>query len=312
MQADAPSFEKIDYSLRPAKSTERWMLLEALSRLSVFAPLATYQYVGFGSPFFVDFRLFHRRLAITKMVSIEKEVDYQARFDLNKPFDCIEMLWGDSAEMLSEVDWRLPTIVWLDYDYELKTSILGDLDQVGDKAKHGDCLLATVDADPPTDAAGVQRIEEGLGELGERLGSPESLAPWGLANHFYELMDSTVARTLRERGTGLTWVQLWRFHYRDSARMLTYGGVFVDDDKLKVVDEAGFHDMPFTVKKGEDPFVILIPKLTLVETGRIDKFMPDRTASAVVDLGGYKINRDQVERYAAIYRHAPAFHESQA
>lgn len=310
--ADAPSFEKIDYSLRPAKSTERWMLLEALGRLSVFAPLATYQYVGFGSPFFVDFRLFHRRLAITRMVSIEKEVDYRARFEFNKPFDCIEMLWGDSAEMLSEVDWSLPTIAWLDYDYKLETSVLGDLDRVADKAKHGDCLIATVDADPPTDEAGVGIIEDGLGELGERLGSPESLAPWGLATHFYELMDSIMQRALRERGTGLTWIQLWHFHYRDSARMLTYGGVFVDDGKQWVIEDAGFDDMPFTVRTGDEPFVILIPKLTLAETGRIDKFMPDSTQSAVDDLGILKVGPDQVKRYAAIYRHAPAFHETQA
>src|SRR3954447_2820600 len=127
MQADAPSFEKIDYSLRPAKSTERWMLLEALGRLSVFTPLIQYQYVGFGSPFFVDFRLFHRRLAITKMISIEKETDREPRFELNKPFDCIQMLWGDSSEQLREIDWNAPSIVWLDYDYVLNSAVLGDL-----------------------------------------------------------------------------------------------------------------------------------------------------------------------------------------
>jgi hypothetical protein len=312
MQADAPSFDKIDYSLRPAKSTERWMLLEALGRLAVFAPLVSYQYVGFGSPFFVDFRLIHRRLAVTKLISIEKELDRRSRFELNKPFDCIAMLWGESAEVLSEIDWSVPTILWLDYDYKLNASILGDLDRVVDSTKHGDCLLVTVDADPPLGAAQVEEIEEGLGELGGGVGPPESLAPWGLARHFYELMASTVSRALRVRGDGLEWVQLWHFHYRDSVRMLTFGGIFVDEAERGVVDEGTFDDMPFTVREGEDPFVILIPKLTLTETGRIDTFMPDRTEEAVTDLGMYDIHRDQVERYAAIYRHAPAFHESQS
>src|SRR5205085_262730 len=144
-------------------------------RLSIFAPLADYQYVGFGSPFFVDFRLFHRRLAIAKMVSIEHEVDHKPRFTLNKPFDCVKMLWGESSEKLAEVDWSRPTIVWLDYDYRLKQSVLTDLDQIVDKAKHGDCLLVTVDADPPTDDDDVEEIDEGLGELGGAMGTWESL-----------------------------------------------------------------------------------------------------------------------------------------
>ncbi len=312
MEAEAPSFEKIDYSLRPAKSTERWMLVEALARLSAFAPLSSYQYVGFGSPFFVDFRLFHRRLDIRQMVSMEREIDHKARFEFNKPFDCIEMLWGPASEKLSEVDWRIPTILWLDYDYKLDVSVLGDLSRVVDAAKHGDCLLVTVDADPPATDRGVEDVAEGLGDLGAGLGSPESLQPWVLADHFYELMDSTVTRSLRDRGSDLTWTQLWRFHYRDSARMLTYGGIFADRARLPTVEGAGFDDMAFTVRRDADPFRLLIPKLTVVETRAIDRFMPADADAAVAELAPYRITRDHVERYASIYRHAPTFHESQA
>jgi hypothetical protein len=311
MEPDAPSFERIDYSLRPAKSTERWMLLEALGRLSAFSPLSTYQYVGFGSPFFVDFRLFHRRLGITKMASIEKEKEDEPRFELNKPFDRIDMLYGRSSERLPDVDWSLPTIAWLDYDTKLESSVLSDIAYATDRAKHGDCLVITVDAEPPTTKDGVRAVEAAIGDVAEQLGSPESLAPWGLANHFYELMDSTVVRTLRERGARLRFEQLWRFHYRDTARMLTFGGVFVDERDEVPLRAAGFDDLSFTRRRGDDAFVLLMPRLTLLETARIDRYMPDDVDEAVADLAAYAIRDEHVRRYARIYRHAPVFHESQ-
>lgn len=59
----AGSFNKIDYRLRPAKHAERVMLCDLLRRMR-FSSLESYQYVGFGSVAFVDFRMIHRALGI--------------------------------------------------------------------------------------------------------------------------------------------------------------------------------------------------------------------------------------------------------
>ncbi len=311
MDPDAPSFAKIDYSLRPAKSTERWMLIEALVRLSSFNPVASYQYVGFGSPFFVDFRLFHRRLAITAMTSIEREVDYEARFAFNAPFECVGLEWGTAGEVIPDIDWELPTIAWLDYDYPLDQSVLADMSQVVDRAKHGDCFIVTVDADPPKSKEGVEEIEAKLGRLGGPLGSPESLSGWKLAEYFYDLIHSRTKRAIRERGAPLEWVQLFRFHYKDSARMFTYGGVFVDPDRAEDLRDASFEDLDFVVTEPRAPFRIMMPMLTIKETQAIDRFMPGDLAKAIDTLGELGIEQGQVERYAKIYRHAPNFPESQ-
>ena len=67
------SYQKINYSIRPAKSAERKMLCELIQHLSVFHKLSDYQYIGFGSTYFTDFSLFHRNLGINKMISIEKD-----------------------------------------------------------------------------------------------------------------------------------------------------------------------------------------------------------------------------------------------
>src|ERR1700712_3390037 len=70
----AGSFKKIDYRLRPAKHAERVMLCDLFRRMR-FSPPETYQYVGFGSVAFIDFRLVHRTLGIRQMISIEETSD---------------------------------------------------------------------------------------------------------------------------------------------------------------------------------------------------------------------------------------------
>lgn len=81
-----PSFEKINYSLRPAKNIERKMILEALYRLSSFHSIREYQYIGFGSTFFTDFSLFHKNMGINDLYSIEIEEDYKERLIPSKIF----------------------------------------------------------------------------------------------------------------------------------------------------------------------------------------------------------------------------------
>ena len=75
------SFEKINYNLRPNKCIERKMMCEALGRLAFLEYLENYRYIGFGSPYFADFTLFHRSLGITKLESIEKEESKKSRFE---------------------------------------------------------------------------------------------------------------------------------------------------------------------------------------------------------------------------------------
>ncbi len=101
----APSFERFNYALRPAKNIERKMLCETFSRLVRIAPLREYQYVGFGSIGFHDFSLFHQRLGIHDMISIEAREKLRKRFAFNKPYSCIRMRWGFSYDVLPLMSW---------------------------------------------------------------------------------------------------------------------------------------------------------------------------------------------------------------
>ena len=76
-----PSYRKINFSLRPAKGAERKMFVETVGRLLPFSILETYRYIGFGSPYFSDFSLVHRRLGISDMVCIEQQEEDSERFE---------------------------------------------------------------------------------------------------------------------------------------------------------------------------------------------------------------------------------------
>ena len=95
-----------------------------------FNPLSSYQYVGFGAKYFIDFHLFHKSLHIDKMVSIESDTNNRKRYNFNKPFDCIEMKFGNSQDVLPKLDLSIPTIIWLDYDSRFKLTMLDDLSTI--------------------------------------------------------------------------------------------------------------------------------------------------------------------------------------
>ncbi|MBK9388786.1 MAG: hypothetical protein IPN68_00865 [Bacteroidetes bacterium] len=121
-----PSYENINYDLRPAKAIERKMLCDLFHRLSSFNQLNRYQYIGFGSTYFSDFSQFHKNLGFKDLISIEKDIKNEKRFKFNIPYSCIKLLLGHSNEILPTLALEnTPTILWLDYDYPLDHTVLG-------------------------------------------------------------------------------------------------------------------------------------------------------------------------------------------
>src|SRR5438128_1798782 len=117
----AASYEKSNYLIRPAKQIERKLLLEGMHKLSAEFAIRQYRYVGFGSPFYADFMLFHKYLYIDDMICIEHGPIKQ-RMRFNRPFPRIRLLWGEVAEIVPTLDRDTPHVIWLDYDYALNQS----------------------------------------------------------------------------------------------------------------------------------------------------------------------------------------------
>ena len=166
------SYQKIDYSVRPAKSIERKMICEVISKLLILEKINNYRYVGFGSVFFTDFILLHKTFGFNSMISIEKNTQDMQRFKFNKPYSCIDLRFGTSNEVLPEINWDRPVILWLDYDSKIREGVFNDIGIFCTKAATHSIIIITVNA--TSDNPKYQSQEPGkiAGELAkERLKS---------------------------------------------------------------------------------------------------------------------------------------------
>lgn len=325
----APSYKRVNYTLRPAKNIERKMFAECFSRLAVLAPLKDYRYVGFGSTFFNDFSLYHELLGVTDMLSIEREVADKERFEFNRPYRCIRMKWGESSEVLPTLSWRKRSIVWLDYDSKLSRSVLDDVSLLVATMRSGSVLIVTVDAEPervPVDEeTGIPASKDSiheirLRELRARVGRKmvpsdvkgASLRGWGLASVSYRLLANRVRATLRERNGALAdedrveFKQLLHVQYADGARMLSFGGVLLNPRDEARIDGA-FSDLPF-VRDGRDPLLIRPPILTGREVRHLDQRLPELRRGR---RGLGWIDEKAEAEYADVYRYYPIFAEAE-
>src|ERR1017187_1505316 len=113
------SFKQFDYSLRPSKQVERKLMIEVLLKLSTAGyDISEYGYWGFGSPYYVDYVMFHKYLFIEKMVCVEwGAIERRMRF--NKPFKFIKLKLGPWNKHIRSIRLTEKLLVWLDYDRSL-------------------------------------------------------------------------------------------------------------------------------------------------------------------------------------------------
>jgi hypothetical protein len=309
------SYERINYSLRPAKNIERKMLCEAFRRLSPFATVESYRYIGFGSTYFSDFELVHRTLGIGNMISIERDEENAARFIFNRPYRCITIRFGESTGVLPEILWNVRTILWLDYDGVLDATVLSDVSLFVANAVSGSVIVVTINADPER----LDPERSRLGRLQERLPGripPDveegGLALWGTAALYRRILTNQIEQTLVDRnggrpaGTRIQYHQLFNFQYSDGARMLTLGGVLAEEGQVGVVGQCAFQQLPF-VRVGVDPFLIAPPNLTFREIRHLDSQLPQD--GEPVQAPG--VPARDIEAYSLLYRHFPMFGESE-
>lgn len=335
------SYEKINYTIRPAKSIQRKMLCETFRKVSSFHNINDYQYIGFGSTFFSDFSLIHKSLGIETMISIEKDIEKAQRFEFNLPYNCIEMEFGLSNEILPTLNLGKPTILWLDYDGKLSNNILADISLFCASSIPGSIIVITINVkaedpdfsqvDQPYDHAEtinnfrMEKFEERIGEekipkdiIGEQLNHKE------LPSVCRRIIKNEIFESLNDRNGGfeetekIEFNQLFNFLYKDGAQMFSYGGIINRADQKAMFDRCSFDDL-FFVKSGEETFKIKVPSLTFREIQFLDAQLPGMPEEEIVDtqvvedpdLVGDFLPDEDVEMYAQIYRYFPNFVETE-
>lgn len=331
------NFERINYSLRPAKHIERKMFSETFSKLSILDNIKNYRYIGMGSAYFSDFSLFHKTLGINKLLSIEGEDDTQAkkRINFNKPFACIDVKFGWTNHVLPTLPWskwQEKSIVWLDYVDKLKESMFGDIDTVLFNVRAGSVFLISVNVeedderDKKTNPSELGAKEFRLKMLSENVGK-ESIPQrafdlvLNVENNISvirEIIDNAFRSAIKKRNSGVAegeqveYKQLFNLHYRDSADMLTVGGIIFTKDQKEKVDVM-FQHLDF-IREEDDCFSIVVPKLTYREIHALDKVLPFNTGrgkqKGKSDLSKIPLSAYDKKNYANIYRYFPTFAET--
>jgi len=314
----AGSGDKIDYNLRPAKQIERKMLSEAFRRLSFFQAVESYRYIGFGSFYFADFKLIHKSLGITDMVSFELESWKRKRFEFNNPFRCVKLRFGHSNDLL-KTNWQnRRTILWLDYDSPLDKLCLRDVSFFCNNAVSGSVLLVTVDAQTESEPAKLEQrfseFKDNVNDDDERERIPfgttaKNLAGWGTAKVSHKIIMNEIDRVVGERNLlteeNFTFRQLFNFCYSDTARMLTVGGIIYSANEYDKYRACHFaRDLKF-IRTGSEPYMIDLPRLTFREIRHLDSQLPMSPSK----LRAKGINPRELRKYAKLYRWFPSFAE---
>jgi len=321
------SYEKINYLLRPNKSVERKMVCEMLTGISAVKKLASYTYIGFGSTYFADFSLFHRRLGISKMISIEGDEQARDRCEFNKPYACIELKMGKSSQILPNLKINeTDSIIWLDYDNMISDEVFSDIDTVIAKMKPDSFFMISLNADKSllninekTDNA-MQILFELLGEhrFPKRY-SDKTLTAKLYLEILYESISQQILLAVQNRN-GMTehkviFHQTIHFTYKDGVKMLTIGGFIFDEDKVEEqIEKMQIRSLPF-YKNNEEPFNINCPILSLKEIQALNKYLPCKPMDKKgtfdnKELNAFPINNRDINKYARLYRYFPNFVES--
>ena len=322
MAQRADSFKQFNYALRPSKQVERKIMVEVLLRLSKAGfSVSEYQYLGFGSPYYVDFVLFHKYLFIQHMTCIEWS-DIPKRMRFNKPFKFIKLKLGALSKYIPGLDPTQKYLMWLDYDRSLDPEILKDVDGCLTRLSPRSILVLTIDARPslPRDQFSevedlplkereelVQRVyQEWFRSYIERDIRRDTVSPSAVAPLFYEVLAERIRQTLRRRVGDLRFLQIFNYSYRDGAPMLTVGGIIGTAQDEEALRNAGICDHDF-VRTNSQCLEISVPPLTIREKYWLDSRLDKGLSQAKLQ---FELEQELLENYRRFYKEYPTYLET--
>lgn len=316
----------VNYSVRPCKSVERKMMCELISRLSIFEHICNYRYIGMGAKYFIDFALLHKEFGINEMYSMEinSTEKNKARFDFNKPFNCIKMLFGNSCDILnsSRLQWNdEKNIIWLDYDGGIKKSQLQDIEACVSKVGSGSVIFVSFNSDlgdKYKKALPKEKLEIYRNRIDNealvKLLTPKDIAKEKIDQTTNKMFDMIIKNKILERNSVILereeqyqCQQLVYFKYNDSkATMLTMGWIVYKNSDVEKYKKCNFSDLPFYNETGI-PYDITVPNFTYKELAILNRNMPN--VSFPID-GANFLEKEEVDAYKKIYKYYPTTFET--
>lgn len=311
------SFDAINYAIRPNKAVERKIAFSALAKLSRIVDMSTYQYVGLGSLWFVDFLMAHKILGVKSMVSIENSEIGHKRSEFNRPLSCIKVILGETTLTIPSLDLATaPSIVWFDYDSSISGPAIEDIGILAASCAPNTIIIVTInakrDALPTEDEDDVPiDPETALRRIAGDL-VPTPLPSKSLQRNKYpkllcEILANQFLHATLSCGRSDSFIKLFDLVYNDGTPMITVGGIIAAADKADKIKE--IVEAPDWEGIVSEP--IAVPPLTLKEKLALERLMPSDAppTDAQMKKIGFQLLREQINTYHRHYRHYPMFGE---
>jgi hypothetical protein len=313
-----PSYDAVNYAIRPNKTVERKIVFSGLTKLSAEAVnLSAYNYIGLGSLWFIDFMMAHQTLGIKSMISIEADpIGYQ-RSEFNRPLSCIEVVHGETT--LTIPDLRLedrPAVIWFDYDSSIRGPVIEDIGLIVGNCAPNTVLIVTINAkalDLPTKDENDNEIdkETSLRRIaGDLVPTPlpsKRFKPLHYPKLLCDILTGQFQSATLNSGRSGVFIKLFELVYKDGTPMVTVGGIIAAPETeveiRQLVESPNW--------KGIVAETIAVPPLTVKEKLALDRFMPSKNppTDAQMDEIGFRLERDQLATYHRHYLNYPMFGE---
>jgi len=312
-----PSFDAVNYTIRPNKAVERKIVFAGLKKLSYLLDISTHRYIGLGSLWFVDFSMAHRVLGIRWMTSIEQDQIGYRRAEFNRPLSCIDVIHGETKLVIPELGLETsPSLIWFDYDSSIGGPVTGDIGMIVARCAPNSIVIVTISAKkddlPDKDEAGDDiDTETSLRLIAGDL-VPTPLLPKRLRRQDYpkllcEILTNQFQSAAVNSGRPETFIKLFDLLYSDGTPMVTVGGIVASPDKVAGISQL----VADNEWEGILPDSISIPPLTTKEKMALDRMMPSPNPPTAAQMNaiGFQLRQDQIDMYHRHYLHYPLFGE---
>ena len=309
-----PSFDKVNYSLRPSKSIQRHLIFDGIRKLKSQLKLQNMVYIGLGSIWFTDFVVAHKLLGIQDMLSMESDEIGYRRAVFNKPFATVTVRRGHSSQLLADLfnDRKFcnrPWVAWLDYDCPMNDEILFDIRLVMEQSPENTIFLVTFNGTEYHYGDRPDERPERLRNLFEDV-VPDELTKSKckgpsmqetLATLTMDFMKSIVAESARRGG----FKSSFRMIHKDGSPMVTVGGILPTTTKSEMVERV----IEATTWKCFPKERIVAPLLTIREATTLQSLLPtaEGLTREIVKRNGFDLKDKQIEAFQRYYKEYPLF-----
>ena len=303
----------VSYDLRPAKQTERRILLDFVALGGACGyELSGYRYVGMGANRFYDYLLLHRYLGIHNMVSLEHDPDMFERARFNAPYGFIEVREESTAEFIQRDKFDVRSIYWFDYDGAIGKEVVADIYSLGTAVSPGDFIFVTVNGGRPGAVSGMnstQRVDwytETFGDVANQIQS-EDCENKAFKHSVHKLLCAAFRHAFAVAADVFS--MPLQIFYRDGTQMVTVGGCYLKEADHEIFLSKCQQELPFLNVKGDDPYSILPLSLSERERQVFDLAATGRQ-EALDQLRSIGFDDGDVDRYRELIRYIPRYVET--